>query len=60
MLQSLYDTIYNLLNSELFISMINNFSGHKEVLCIIVLSSCVLILLTVSFAFKFLLKLVER
>ena len=60
MFQSLYDTILNLINSENFNGMLNNFNGHKEVLCIIVLTSCVLILLTVSFVFKFILKLVER
>lgn len=60
MLQSLYDTIYHLIDSEIFNNMINSFNSHKEVICIFVLTSCVLILLTVSFVFKFILKLVDR
>lgn len=60
MLQSLFDTVYNLLSSTNFNDMLINFSVHKEVLCIVTLSACVLILLTVSFVFKFILKLVDR
>lgn len=60
MLQSLYDTIYQLIRGEIFSNMIDNFGTHTEVICIIVLTACVLVLLTVSFVFKFLLKLVDR
>lgn len=60
MLQSLFDSIYGLLTSENFVALMNNFSGHTYAFAIIVASACVLILLTVSFVFKFLLKLVER
>ena len=60
MLQSLFDSIYSLLTSENFVGLMNNFGGHSYAFALIVATGCVLILLTVSFVFKFLLKLVER
>ena len=60
MLQSLFDTIYELVNSNTFLNLVNNFNGHQYMLVLILSTACVLILLTVSFVFKFILKLVER
>ena len=60
MLQGLIDTIFQIIGMAEYESWMEMFAKEGDVLLIMVLTACILILLTVSFAFKFLLKLVER
>lgn len=60
MLQSLFKSIMSVIGLSDFEIWMETFGAEGDVLLIVVLTSCILVLLTVSFVFKFILKLVDR
>ena len=60
MLSGLISSIFQIIGMSDYDLWMETFCQEGNVLMILVITACVLILLTVSFVFKFLLKLVER
>ena len=60
MLSGLISSIYQIIGMIDYDGWMEMFGQEGNVLMLLVITACVLILLTVSFVFKFLLKLVER
>ena len=60
MLEGIMKTIFTILGQAEYDSWMEMFAKEGDTYIIVLMTGCILICLTVSFVFKFLLKLVER